>query len=197
LSSFDENSRKRGGKIMKRYVVISILVIISLMLSSCVGSSRTDMLNKSSDEEVANEKLVKILDYIMNEDEESLKAMFSQCALDESKNFSENAKLLFKFFDGEIVSWEKDSGPHVSKSANYGEIVKEVSSYYFVKTDKGSYFFLINDFPVDDVNSNNEGLYMVLVVLAENRLDIFEPENEILYIDGEKVRTPGIYLPIK
>lgn len=182
---------------MKRYVVISIFVVISLMLSSCVGSSRTDMLNKSSDEEVANEKLVKILDYIMNEDEESLKAMFSQRALDESKNFSENAKLLFKFFDGEIISWEKDSGPHVSKSANYGEIVKEVSSYYFVETDKGSYFFLINDFPVDDVNANNEGLYMVLVVLAENRLDIFEPENEILYIDGEKVRTPGIYLPIK
>ena len=165
-SYFVEYNRKRGEKNMKRYVIMSIFVVISLMLSSCVGSSRTDMLNKSSDEEVANEKLVKILDYIMNEDEESLKDMFSQRALDESENFSEKAKLLFKFFNGETVSWEKDSGPHVSKSANYGEIVKEVSSYYFVETDKGSYFFLINDFPVDDVNANNK------VVLCQEKVQV-------------------------
>lgn len=182
---------------MKKCIGLLIIALNIFLLSACVGGSRTEMLNKASDEEIANEKLNQIIGYIENNDEEGLESMFSKRALDESDDFSENAELLFDFFEGDSVSWEKSSGPHVSKVANYGEIVKEVSSYYFVETDKESYFFLINDFPEDDVNADNEGLYMVLVVLAENRLDIYEPDNEILYVDGEKVRTPGIYLPIR
>jgi hypothetical protein len=52
-----------------------------------------------------------------------------------------------------MVLWEKDSGPHVSKSSNYGEVIKEVDSYYHVETDKETYFFLINDFQIDDSNA--------------------------------------------
>lgn len=38
---------------------------------------------------------------------------------------------------------------------------------------------------------------MLLVVLAENELDIFDKEKEILIKDGEAISPPGIYLPIK
>lgn len=182
---------------MKKCIVLLIIALNMLILSACVGGSRTDMLNKASDEEIANEKLNQIIGYIENKDEEGLESMFSKRAIKESGNFDENAELLFDFFEGDVVFWEKDSGPHVTKTANYGEIVKEVSSYYYVETDKESYFFLINDFPEDDVNEDNVGIYMVLVVLTENKLDIFEPENNIIYVDGEKVRTPGIYLPLR
>lgn len=123
--------------------------------------------------------------------------MFSKRALEESEDFDENAKLLFEFFEGEVISWEKSSGPTVYKSVNYGEVIKEVDSYYFVETDKTTYYFLINDYPEDDVNTDNEGLNMLLVVLADNRLDIYVQENEILFKDGEKISPPGIYLPIK
>jgi hypothetical protein len=182
---------------MKKHILLLLLVLIVLSLSSCVGGSRTEMLNKASDEEIAEEKLIKIIDYIENKDEEGLKSMFSKRALDESGDFSENADLLFDFFKGEVISWEKSSGPHVSKSTNYGEVIKEVDSYYFVETDKERYFFLINDFQVDDSNADNEGVNMLLVVLAQNRLDIYEEDNEILYKDGEAITPPGIYLPIR
>lgn len=182
---------------MKRNIRLLFLLVIVFILTSCSGGSRTKMLNESSDEEIANEKLVNIINHIENKDEEALKAMFSKRAIDESGDFSENADLLFDFYEGVMISWEKSSGPHVSKSTNYGEVVKEVDSYYYVETDKQTYFFLINDFPVDDSNVDNEGVNMLLVVLAENRLDIYEPENEILFKDGKAITPPGIYLPLR
>lgn len=180
---------------MKRHILLLLLAVIVISSSSCVGGSRTEMLNKASDEDIANEKLGKIIDYIENKDEEGLKSMFSKRALDETEDFSESAGLLFSFFEGEMVSWENDSGPHVRKSSNYGEVIKEVDSYYHVETDKETYFFLINDFQIDDSNADNEGVNMLLVVLAENELDIFE--EGILYKDGEAITPPGIYLPIR
>lgn len=180
---------------MKRHILLLLLVVMVICLSSCVGGSRTEMLNNASDEEIANEKLTKIIDCIENKDEEALKSMFSKRALDESEDFSENAELLFDFCEGEMISWEKSSGPTVYKSNEYGEVVKEVDAYYYVETDKERYFFLINDFPVDDSNADNEGMNMLLVVLEENHLDIYE--EGILYKDGEGINPPGIYLPIK
>lgn len=173
------------------------MLVALLMLSSCVGRTRTELLNESSDEEVANQKLSSILDCIENQDAESLKAMFSERALDESDYFEEDANLLFEFFKGKVVSWEKSSGPTVYTSVNAGKVIKEVDSYFYVKTDEQEYFFLINDYQQDDINAENEGLNMVLVVLAENRLDIYAQENEILFKDGEKISPPGIYLPIR
>ncbi|MDF2822204.1 MAG: hypothetical protein K0R15_2652 [Clostridiales bacterium] len=182
---------------MRRYLSIFFSGIIIVMLSSCVGGSRIEVLNQASDEEVANEKLIKIIEFIENEDEEGLKSMFSKRALDESGNFSENAELLFEFLKGEMVTWEKDSGPTVYSSNDYGKVVKEVDSYYHVETDMETYFFLINDYPVDDSSADNEGVNMLLVVRVENELDIFDQEREILFKNGEKISPPGIYLPIK
>lgn len=180
---------------MKRYFHMFFLTVIIFILCSCVGGSRTGMLNRASDEKIANDKLIKIVDYIQNKDEEGLKAMFSKRALDESGDFSENANLLFDFFKGEMVSWEKDSGPDVSESVDHGKVVREVDSYYYVKTDKETYFFLINDFQIDDSNADNEGVNMLLVVLAKDELDIFK--EGILYKDGKGIDPPGIYLPIR
>lgn len=168
------------------------LLVIILMLTSCIGNSRTKM--HESNEEVADGKLTQIINSIENEDEELIKALFSNRALEESKDFSKNAKLLFEFFEGEIVKWEKSSGPTVYKSVDNGDVVKEVDSYYFVETDEATYYFLINDFPIDDINSDNVGLNMLLVVLAENRLDIYDQDKEILFKDGEKISPAYIYL---
>ena len=180
---------------MKRLIILPLLIIIVLSLCSCSGISRTELLNHASDEDVANEKLTKIIDYIENKDEEGLKSMFSRRALDESEDFSENAKLLFEYIDGEVVSWEKDSGPTVFSSNDYGKVVKEVDAYYYVKTNKETFFFMINDFPEDDSNTDNEGVNMLLVVRKDDCLDIYE--EGVLYKDGERISPPGIYLPIK
>lgn len=181
--------------ILKRLKLFSILVVIIVSLSSCRVISRTELLNHASDDDVANEKLAKIIDYIENKDEEGMKSMFSKRVLDESEDFSENAELLFEFIDGEIISWEKDGGPTVFSSNDYGKVVKEVDAYYYVETNKETYFFMINDFPEDDYDTNNKGVNMLLVVRKDDSQDIYE--EGILYKDGERISPPGIYLPIQ
>ncbi len=185
-------------------IIIAIIIIIFTNLfgsaepeSSIITNSRTEMLNEATDDEDAAEKMSRIIEYINERDKEGLKSMFSDRALEEAENFDENAELLFDFIEGDIVSFEKSDGQYVSESVDYGEIVREVASFFLVETDRESYSFLINDIPRDDVNEENEGIYMLLVVLKENEMDIYEPENEIIYVDGKKVITPGIYLPIR
>ena len=180
---------------MKRLKLLPLLVFFIISLSSCNGISRTELLNHASDEDVANEKLIKIIDFIENKDEEGLRSIFSKRALDESEDFSENAELLFEYVDGDIISWEKDSGPTVFSSNDYGKVVKEVDAYYYVESNKETYFFMLNDFPEDDSNTENEGMNMLLVVRKDDSQDIYE--EGILYKDGDRISPPGIYLPIQ
>lgn len=180
---------------MKRLKLILLLVVFIISLSSCNGISRTELLNHASDEDVSNEKLTKIIDYIEKKDEEGLKSMFSKRALDETENFSENSELLFELVDGEIISWEKDGGPAVFSSSDNGKVIKEVDTYYNVETNKETYFFMINDFPEDNYNTDNQGVNMLLVVRKDDSQDIYE--EGILYKNGERISPPGIYLPIQ
>lgn len=180
---------------MKKLLNLLQLITLIIILCSCNGISRTELLNHASDEDIANEKLTKIINYIENKDEEGLKSMFSKRALDEAEDFSDNAELLFEYIDGEVISFEKDSGPTVFSSNNYGEVVKEVDAYYYVETNKETYFFMINDFPEDDSNAENEGVNMLLVVRKDDSLDVYE--EGILYKDGKRISPPGVYLPIR
>jgi hypothetical protein len=142
-------------------------------------------------------KLEQVIEAIKNKDKASLKALFSQKALSEAVGFDDNIEELFDFVQGEVDSWEKPSGPSVSEINNYGHVKKEVNSYYNVNTDKQKYFFLLQDYPVDTDHPDNVGLYLLLVVKAEDEERIWDGDEKIIY-DGDKQLSPaGIYLPIK
>ncbi len=198
---------------MKIVKILTVSVIFLIGLSSCSWkleldstnnekslsdiNLRLNLLNNATDEEIANEKISKIVEYINSEDEESLQSMFSKRALEEAEDFTEKAEQLFEFIDGDVISWEQpvNGAPGVSTFYNHGKTVKEVDSFYNIETETESYFFLLNDFPVDEENSNNEGINMLLVVREENHDDIYE--EGILYKDGKGINPPGIYLPIQ
>lgn len=54
---------------MKKYTSL-LLLIIAFISSSCAGGSRTDMLNRNTDEQIANEKLTEIIECIQTNDED-------------------------------------------------------------------------------------------------------------------------------
>jgi len=85
----------------------------------------------------------------------------------------------------------------VSEENNYGHVIKEVSSYYFVNTNKQKYFFLLRDYPVDTDHPDNVGLYLLLVVKAEDEERIWDGNEKIIYDGNKKLSHAGIYLPIK
>ena len=157
--------------------------------------SRLEMLNKSTDEETANARLEQILDIIKLQDKEALKALFSVNALNDSDDFDENADCLFKFVQGDIDSWEKESGPTVFDSNDRGKVTKKVHSYYYVDSDKDRYFILLRDYPVDTKTADNVGLHLLLVVKADDRLKIYDKDQKILF-DGDKdIHRTGVYVP--
>ena len=183
---------------MRKLIICLITILCMLFLSSCsMGGSRVGMLNGGSDEKKAAAKLEQVIEAIKIKDKDSLKSLFSQRALSEAVSFGDNIDGLFDFIQGEVDSWEKSSGPSVSEESNYGHVKKEVNSYYYVNTDKQKYFFLLQDYPVYTDHPDNVGLYLFLVVKAEDREKIYDGDEKILY-DGDKKLSPaGIYLPIK
>lgn len=182
-----------------RKIVISLILILSiLLLSSCsIGGSRVQMLNLDSDDTKANARLEQVIEAIKSKDKDALKSVFSKKALDEAVDFDSRMNDLFDFFQGEVNSWEKSSGPKVFKSNDHGHIKKEVSSYYYLNTNKQKYFFLLRDYPVDTDYPDNVGLYMLLVVKSEDREKIYDGKNKILYDGKKKLSHAGIYIPLE
>lgn len=183
---------------MHRFIIRSILILSMLLLSSCsIGGSRTEMLNRSSDDTIANARLEQVIEAIKNKDKDTVKSLFSKQALSESIDFDSSMNDLFDFFQGEVDSWKKSSGPTVFESNDHGHKKKEVSSYYYINTDKQKYFFLLQDYPVDTDHPDNVGLYMLLVVKAEDREKIYDGNQKILYDGDKEISHTGIYIPIK
>lgn len=183
---------------MQKIIISSILILSMLLLSSCtIGGSRTGILNKNKDDKKAAIRLERVIEAIKNKDKNALKSIFSKQALEEADDFDSKVDDLFNFFQGEVVSWKKPSGPTVFESNDHGHEKKEVSSYYYVNTDKQKYFFLLRDYPVDTDHSDNVGLYMLLVVKAEDEEKIYDGGQKILYDGNQKISHAGIYIPIK
>ncbi|GAB6085226.1 DUF5104 domain-containing protein [Alkaliphilus crotonatoxidans] len=183
---------------MRKFIISSILILSMLLLSSCsLGGSRTKILNKDNDETKANARLEQVIEAIKNQHKDTLRAMFSKQAIDDAGDFDGGVDHLFVFIQGKIDSWEKLDGPTVFESNDHGHEKKEVSSYYYVNTDKQKYFFLLRDYPVDTDHPDNVGLYMLLVVKAEDEKNIYDSDQKILYDGDQKISHAGIYLPIK
>jgi hypothetical protein len=155
------------------------------------------MLNKDNDDKEAEAILVHVIEAIKNQDKDALRAMFSKQAADDADDFDGGANHLFGFIQGKIDSWKKLDGPTVFESNDYGHKKKEVSSYYYVNTDKQKYFFLLLDYPVDTDHPDNVGLYMLLVVKAEDEKDIYDGDKKILYDGDQKISHAGIYIPLE
>ena len=155
------------------------------------------MLNLSSDGENAAILLEQVIESINNKDKESLAALFSERSLQEAPDLDENIDALFSFIQGPIEGWEKKSGPTVFETTNYGNEVKEVNSYFYITTSEQEYFFLFQDYPVYTGHPDNVGLYLLLVVKEEERLEIYDGDNKILFDGDTELKPAGIYLPIK
>lgn len=49
----------------------------------------------------------------------------------------------------------------------------------------------LRDYPIDSINSNNEGLYMILIVREENEEDIWDTSKGIMYDGNKKIGPAG------
>lgn len=183
---------------MHMKIIGLMLIIVVLFLSSCsLGGSRTALLDMDDSDEIAKARLEEVINALELRDKDALKNMFSKQALNESVDFDSSVNDLFDLFQGEVNSCEKPSGPTVFESNDHGHETKQINSYYYVTTDKQKYFFLMDDYPVDTDHPDNVGLYLLLVVKAEDEEKIWDIGEKILYDGDQKITRAGIYIPFK
>jgi hypothetical protein len=56
---------------------------------------------------------------------------------------------------------------------------------------------LLDDYPVDTYNPDNVGLYLLLVVKAEDEEKIWDGDQKIIYDGDKEIWRVGIYIPLK
>lgn len=181
---------------MQKYIISLILIFSMLFLSACSGGGLSPIMFYNEDKK-ADARFEQVLEAIKTEDKDAFKAMFSKQAIDESENFDDNMDALFGFLKGTVESWEESSGPTVENYSYQGHKYKKVDSYYYVTTNQQKYYFLLLDWPVDTDHPDNVGLYMLLVVKAEDRLKVYDRDQKIIYDGDKELSHAGIYLPLK
>lgn len=171
---------------MKR--IYLVLVIIVLSLTSC-SFGDTNMKNKS-DCQMAQNRLEQLLDGIQNQDREKIINTFSENAIKESENMDESLDYLFDYFQGTVQSYDwgdNTIGPISDGLIEHGKRMVELKSWFEVTTDKERYIFFLLDYPKDEFDAKNIGLYSLRVVKTS------EKEDQLTYWQDMKI--PGIYKP--
>ena len=180
---------------MIKIKTLLILVIVMCFLTSCMSGGERTAMRGSKDEKDINAKFEVIANAINERDKDIIESLFSKNALDEADDFDENVKKLFAFVQGDIESWVKRTGSSTFGSIDHGQRKREFSAYYDVYTAEQQYFFLLRNCSIDTAQPDNVGLYLILVVKAEEEEKIWDGENKILFEGEVKIPRLGVYLP--
>lgn len=191
---------------MNKQIIILLLILGMSFITSCSIEELIDnSLNKndytdsslkdgplmgnlvySNESKIADARLVDILTAIKDKDREVLRNMFSTQALDEIEDFDSQVDYLLSLFQGDVKSWEQDVWGS-DASIEYGEKSVMIKSWHIVETDKDIYLFFMIIFSEDTINPDNEGLYTLRVIKAEDEA------TEFTY--WQDMEIAGIYKP--
>jgi hypothetical protein len=149
---------KKYGKVVK---IMVLSLICGMLLSSCTfGSS---LIKVEDDGAVAEKKCKQILSAIEQKDKEKLKSLFSNKALREAKNIDQNMEYSFAQFHGEVEKWTQ-LGPGVEEDIEYGDRRKKIIARFIIETNQEKYLLFFYDYPVDDFDSSNIGIYTLCLM---------------------------------
>ncbi len=170
---------------MKKSICLIIVFILMLALSSCTKGGTSVHFFEDKDTRLVNTRMEQLFNAIKEYDGTALKEVFSQKALAETENINTEINNLFSFIQGEPVSWSKNS-LEVYDSVEYGKKTKQLSGWYGLETTEQTYLIFLVDYPIDTMNVENEGLYSLMIIEAED-------ENELTGT-WEDWTIPGIYI---
>lgn len=70
-----------------------------------------------------------------------------------------------------------------------------ISSYYYVSTATEKYFFLIDNYSKNTLESEKQGVKCLIVVKAEDRLKVYDSNEKILFDGTEEIDRYGVFIP--
>lgn len=136
---------------MRKHIPVALFSLASMVLSSCSGL----IFNENKH---ANTQVEAIVSALENQDGETLKALFSNKALSEV-DWEKQLGALLNFYNGDILSWGMDQNTSSSTSVENGKKTVMLRYHFNIVTDTERYLFFLIDYPIDDQNTDNKGLY--------------------------------------
>lgn len=170
---------------MTKNVLLFILLFFSIS-STLMGFSRASMLNTSTDNEEADSRMETILDAITQKNRELLVSVFSNQALSEAENLDEGIEYLFKLVKGDNVTFKRQT-QIVGEKIDHGDKIKEVKTWFEVKTDAETYLVFLFDYTEFTAHKENIGLYALRFIKAEDE------EKHFTFFQDMKIA--GIFTP--
>ena len=169
---------------MVKKIIFLIFITCIFILTACsLGGGR---VLASNEDKKADVRMEQVLSAIKDKDKEAMKALFSKQALDENKDFDSGIDYLFSFFQGDVKSSKIDKWSS-DESTRDGKESLMLRSWYTVDTSKEKYLFFIIDYTKDTINPDNEGLYTLRVIKAEDK--------ETQFTSWQDMKLAGIYKP--
>lgn len=154
------------------------------LLSACSAGEQAVRFDDGSLQ--ADARLEEILDAVSQQDIDALEAMFSEAALCQTDDFSQQAESLYRLVQGDVESWER-TGFTSAASTEDGEKNTENVSWYDVTTAQTTYAFCIIECVEDTENPDNVGLYMLAATEKS------EEDSKFTY--WQDMQVPGICIP--
>ncbi|MCL2164857.1 MAG: DUF5104 domain-containing protein [Oscillospiraceae bacterium] len=171
----------------KKSIFLFIVFINILLLNSCFkgnihfgegsggngegsGGNREGGVLVSEDKK-ADARMEQIVLAINNKDKEALKSLFSSRALDETNDIDVGIDSLFELLQGDINTWER-VGWSSSESIEYGKSSLMIRFAFDARTDKDVYQFFVIDYDKDNINPDNQGVYMLELIMFTDEEDL-------------------------
>ena len=172
---------------MKKFLNFALTMLASIFcISTFTSCAALPKFIPEFDNENKDQLLDQVLSAIQNEDRGYLKSLFSKKALSEVDDFDSGVQRLFDFFDGDVISYEFHA-EGISDKKNDGIRTTKKRWWYTVNTNTGEYLFFFLEYPRDEENPDNVGLYMLQVIKLEDRTTLFD--------GGQTILSPGVYVP--
>ncbi len=169
----------------KPVLIISISLMFTLLLCSCSSGGQSMF---TSDRELANSKMEKVLEALGNRDRDALVSLFSDKAIAEAEDFEQSVTELLEFYQGEFVSYHGRHGASTREGNNAdgtGRRYKYLNSSYDIETSEGIYRFAIRDYILDTADPDNVGIWSLYIIKME------DSDPNFAYW-GDDRDTPGI-----
>jgi hypothetical protein len=113
-------------------------------------------------------RLEQILHTFKDKDKQAITALFSQQALLEDEDFSENLDNLFDYVQGSIQSWQSAGAYGEFEERSDSAHKREVDSTYVFTTDEQEYEVAIYEYTIDIANPDNVGIYSLCIINSKD-----------------------------
>ena len=174
---------------MARVRLVVILLAFALFaLAGCVPKQTTETGNPGINEyeQVFMEEMEAFIVCMDNRDAEGMKALMAPGAVKEDKDMDAQIERLLQYYEGtstmNTLVEALESGSAERKSASRGVISREISDWFYVYTDKGTYVCYATVCQRDDTGERGEGIVFFSLMTEE-----------VLVVDNAKFPSdPGI-----